>query len=611
MQSWSRDMDNELIDLLAWVIGAVIVMIFSWNFYNQESYFLDHSDKTADGQSLTINFLAPVLPRYASSRSVYLGWFIAFQSFTLSIYFLAAIFLSQPTVDIQQKLLDELAENAGVMSVLFVAYKQLLAAFLVTGMNNVVPRKFDILTLLRKFAHSQAKIPEEARAVYKRISSAELRLSEAQKIRAVDFVGQEWLRLDDFNARPGAIERNWAVICYLLAETDSLTRDFGNQYSINLHNPRLQYDAIKTNFETLRLEVQSRRRQPAQSNELLLAERINQFLKQVTHMVVCLVFLSEPSRKDVFTRWHKMGVSLRLRPKFKIDTASMFTTVIGFSVAVAVVSFSLGMALVPSAEGEEINAQYAFNTSVGTLLVICLPMLLPIFLKWMLSEYWPVRGQFTSDRQPALYLFFFMIGALSGIFGLYATSLLGFMNEHWSHYRPYVLLSGGAALLMAFCLDRHPRIMRQKVILIRGIPFLFYGALMFLVLGICAKVWSESIAARELDITALLASESYLFLLLTAIGAMVGFISSYLADICLKIKTEQEEIGLNLSEYFLPVVGFHEFDEMEKPQIDELIHANLDKLPEDFVAYLERKGVLSNQKITDQGYNLIAATHIV
>ncbi len=604
-------MDNELIDLLAWVIGAVIVMIFSWNFYNQESYFLDHSDKAADGQSFTINFLAPVLPRYASSRSVYLGWFIAFQAFTLSIYFLVAIFLSQPTVDIQQKLLDDLVDNTGVMSVLFVAYKQLLAAFLVTGMNNVVPRKFDILTLLRKFAHSQAKIPEEARAVYKRISSAELRLSEEQKTCAVNFVGEEWLSKNDFNARPGAIERNWSIICYLLAETVSLTRDFGNLYSINLHNPRLQYDAIKSNFETLKLEIQSRRLQPAHSNDVLLTERIDQFLKQVTHMVVCLVFLSEASRKDVFARWHKMGVSLRLRPKFKVDTASMFTTVIGFSVAVAVVSFSLGMVLVPSAKGEEIDPQYAFNTSIGTFLVICLPMLLPIMLKWILSEYWPVRGQFTSDRQPALYLFFYIVGALSGIFGLYATSLLGFMNEHWSHYRPYVLLSGGAALMMAFCLDRHPQIMRQKDIFIRAIPFLFYGAVLFLLLGICAKVWSESIAARQLDISALLSDESYLFFLITAIGAMVGFISSYLADLCLNIKSEKEEIGLNLSEYFLPVVGFHEFDEMNKQQIDELIHANIDSLPEEFLNYLEEKGFLSNKKLTDVGYNMIAAPHFI
>lgn len=134
--------------------------------------------------------------------------------------------------------------------------------------------------------------------------------------------------------------------------------------------------------------------------------------------------------------------------------------------------------------------------------------------------------------------------------------------------------------------------MQQKAIFIRAIPYLFYGAVMFLILGICAKVWSESIAARELDISALLASESYLFLLLTAIGAMVGFVSSYLADLCLKIKSEKEEIGLNLSEYFLPVIGFHEFDEMEKQQVDDLIHANLELLPDDFLDYLERKGVI-------------------
>jgi hypothetical protein len=601
--------DNEFINVLAWIIGGVIVVVFSWNFYNQESYYLDNGDKGGDRLNSSIAFLAPVLPRYASSRIVYIGWFVAFLAFTLSIYLLAAIFLSQPTMDMEQILLDEIVENAGLMSILFVAYKQLLAAFIVTGMNNVVPRKFDILTHLRKFAHSQAKIPEEARAVYKRISSADLRLTEDQKKMAIEFIGKDFLAVQDFDARPGTIERNWGTICHLLAETSRLTKDLGSLYSTNLHNPKLRYDSIMNNLETLKAEIRNRRLHQEMEKDYLLVEVVSQFLKQVTHLVVCLVFLSEPSRKAVFTRWQKIGVSLRIRPKFKVNGSAMFTAVTIFSTAVAVVAFSLGVFLRPSSQSDVIDVSYALNTAVGTLLVICVPMLIPMFIKWVFSDYWPVRGQFSNDRRTALYLFFFFVGSLAGVFGLYATSLFGFMNESWPNYRPYVLLSGSASLLMAFCLDRHPKIMRQIEILKRAIPYLFIGTLMFLLLGIIAKVWSEQIAARELDLSALLAEEIYLFILLAAIGAMVGFVSSYLADHCLKIKSEREEIGLNLSEYFLPVIGFHDFHEMEKQNIDELIETNLAKLPKEFIRYLEEKGVLSNSKLTDDGYNLIAAPH--
>jgi hypothetical protein len=604
-------MDNQLIDLLAWAIGAIIVVTFSWNFYNQESYYLDHSENSGDTTASSINFLAPVLPRYASSRMVYFGWFVAFLIFTLSLYVLAAVFLFKPDLGIEQKYIDEISRQFGLTTILLVAYKQLLAAFIVTGLNNVVPRRIDVLTHLRRMAHRQAKIPEEARAVYKRISSADLRLSETQKQKAIDYIGTEYLRVDDFAARPGAIERNWGIICHLLAETASLTRDLGGQYSTNLHNPKLQFDSIRENLETLKVEIQNRRKLQAAGNDQLLSERISQFLKQVTHMVVCLVFLSEPSRKDVFARWHKIGVSLRIRPKFRINASSMFTTIISFSVGVALVAFILGMVLGKPAKGDEVNADYAFNTAVGTFLVVCLPMLLPMVIKWLFSDYWPVRGQFTNERKPALYLFFFIAGALAGVFGLYVTSFLGFMNEEWTHYRPYALLSGGAALLMAFCLDRHPKIIRQKDMLLRAVMSLLFGAVMFLVLGVIAKVWSEEIAARSLELSELLRSEKFLFFLLTAIGAMVGFICSYLADLCLKIKSEQEEIGLNLSEYFLPVVGFHEFEEMDKQQIDKLIQSNITQLPDDFVRYLEDKGVLSNEKLTDNGYDIIAAPHLV
>lgn len=603
-------MDTEyLIDILAWIVGGVIVVTFSWRFYNQESYYLDRRDDGANANSLAMNFLAPVLPRYAASRTMYIGWFVAFQTFTLSIYVLAAFFLSQPGADIAHAI--EAAEESGAIPFIFTAYSQLLAAFLVTGMNNVVPRKLDILSQLRKIAHRQAKIPEEARGVYKRISSADLQLAEVQKKQAIEYVGHDILNHDDFNARIGTIERDWATACHLMAETRRLTQNMASLYARNLHNPKLQYDLITRNFERLKIEIKNRLENSSYTNEQLLSERVTQFLKQVTHMVVCLVFLSEPSRSKVYIRWHEIGVFLRVRPKFKINAPSMFTAMAVFSVLVATTSFILGVFTSAPTVDDEINVTYSTNTSIATLLVICVPMMFPMLVKWGFSEYWPVRGQFSRSRQPAFYIAFFMVGSLLGLFGLYCTSLMGFMDEHWSTYQPYILLSGAAATLMAWGIDRKPEVVEWKEILVRALPLCIAGIIVFFSLGVVAKIWSEQVAARELKFTEMLMGDPYLFLLICVIGAMVGATCSILADMCLRLRSELDEIGLNISEYLLPAVGYCALDEMDKLAIENLIEVNHDKLPEKFINYLEQKGLILDKKLTESGYKIIAARHLV
>ena len=598
----------DLIDLLAWIVGGIIVVTFSWNFFNQESYYLDRRDDGINSLNLTMNFLEPVLPRYASSRTMYIGWFFAFLIFTLSLYILAAFFLSQPGTDITNTI--EAAGDSGTIPLLFMTYNQLLAAFLVTGMHNVVPRRFDILSQLRKIAHRQAKIPEEARGIYKRISSADLRLSEAQIINAIEYLGQDYLSQADFDARPGTIERNWATACHLMSETRNLTQNFATLYARNLHNPKLQYDLIVVNFETLKTEIKNRRHNKSFDDQLL-SDRVSQFLKQVTHMVVCLVFLSESSRNQIYTRWHEMGVLLRIRPKFKINAPSMFTAMGVFSVIVTMTSFILGIFTSAPAEGDEINITYATNTAIATLLIVCMPMMFPMIVKWLFTEYWPVRGQFSRSRQPAFYVVFFMVGGLLGLFGLYLASFMGFMDEPWANYQPYVLLSGAAAALMAWAIDRKPEVVIYKDIIVRALPLCILGAFTFFALGVVAKLWSEQVAARELRLTELLLADPYLFLLISVIGAMVGATSSILADMCLRLRSEQEEVGLNISEYLLPVVGHFAFDEMDKPAIDKLIKLNINKLPNEFVNYLENKNIFLNSELTQAGYDMVSARHLV
>jgi hypothetical protein len=234
-----------------------------------------------------------------------------------------------------------------------------------------------------------------------------------------------------------------------------------------------------------------------------------------------------------------------------------------------------------------------------------------MLIKWLFSDYWPVRGQFSSSRQPAFYVAFFMVGSLIGLFGLYFTSLMGFMDEHWSNYQPYVLLSGAASTLMAWGIDRKPEVVELKEILLRALPLCLAGIIVFFSFGIIAKIWSEQVVARELSISELLLGDPYLFLLIGVIGAMVGATCSILADMCLRLRSEIDEIGLNISEYLLPAVGYSALDEMDKLAIENLIEVNHDKLPKKFINYLEEKGLILDNKLTESGFKIIAARHLI
>lgn len=589
---------TTIVDILAWLLGGIIIAIFSWNYFNLETYSFEIQKK---GNGKKPVFSEPVLPRFATSPARYWKWFSIFLFFTFLLYYLVANFLDR-----------QVGSNPSTTALeWYKSYNQIFAALLISGLANIVPKELgiiDILRLLRNFTHMRAKIPERALTIFRNIMNHNLNISEYDLSLAVNFVGSDFLTEKDFidsqdPSEQNTIEKNWTKTCHLKTQIHFLSENTESKYAKILSKPELVFDQAQQNFNIIKEDIKNYKRHEPDTSISSLRDRTRGLLKQFSKLMVCLVFASETKEELIYKKLQQLGINCRKKPRYEINISFLFAGLTAFACIILIIAYVLGMQI----EKTNIDATKASLIGIAAVFVICAPLMSVFGIKLVSDEFWPIRGQF-SIRQPTPPILMFFLGIGVGILGLYFTDYIGlFDKNNWAHYLPYTVLSGLGAIMAAVVIDNKPRLWKWGAALQRALLLGIIGSLLFFVFGTMATIIMKNITGTHLT-WSFFKDQAFTLILLSSVGFISGVVISLLSEYAVRLRNMSEELSLNLSEYLLPALGYENVMNLNYSNLKQLFHTQKGSLPSKFDAYLVDKGILSQEgELTEQSYHLLKA----
>lgn len=596
------------VQFAAWLLGLAIVLPFAWRTFNAEGYYLEAAEDAPERLPGRPGFLPPVLPSYATSKRRYRAWSTLYSASVLLSYVVASAILSEQLADPQQiaRLRGALNGELGLWVDLLAAYPPLLTALAMPYIHANLPARINIFQWWRDFAHRQAHIPEQARALYGRLRSTPLRLSEGDRSDALRFAQElgggapDVLTAEDFEHRQRSPYGNWARACHFLASAQRLC-DRDRAYDLAARRTELNYQNIREHFAVLAGEIRHHRATGADYQERYLEDYTARFLAQVCQFMVCLIVANEGTERAVRQRLRDLGLMVYHRPRYDLDPSTLLGSMILFGGGVIMASFILG--LTAQQPATDPGGWPPARTAIASLLVVYLPVAMVFFAKPLLAARWPVRGPFSVRQFPAPHVYGFLVGCLTGAFGFAVTGGLGMLRGPWTTYLPFVVLSGCAAVLAVHSIDLPARRFRAGRALGRGLLVGGVGAVAFAGLGYFALLWSRSLRSGLADPTADVVP---VLILCAAVGALLGLAVSLSSEVMSRVRADVDELSLNVATYLEPALDRVDLDSVGAEELSDEVRSRLGRMPRSFVRYLKRMEVLDDHgAVTDKGYRLI------
>ncbi len=601
-------LSDDPLQLAAWVLGLAIVLPFAWRTFNADGYYLEPSEDGPEPLPGRPGFLPPVLPSYATSKRRYRAWSALYSASVLLSYVMASAVFSDQLADPAkiEQLRRALDPELGLWVALLGAYPPLLTALAMPYIHANLPARINVFQWWRDFAHRQAHIPEQARALYGRLKNTPLRLSDGDRSDAIQFVsevaggGGDLLQSGDFEHPQRSLYGNWARACHFLASAQRLC-DRDSAYDLTARRTELNYPNIREHLRVLGGEIAQFRTHGAASQERFLEDYSARFLAQVCQFMVCLIVANEGTEQAVRHRLRDLGVMVQHRPRYALDPSTLLGSMLLFGGGVILVSFGLGLLSGRSpADGE---GWAPARTAVSALLVIYAPVAAVFFAKVLLAARWPVRGAFSPRQFPAPHVYGFLAGCLVGALGFLAADALGVLRGPWDAYLPFVVLSGCAALLAAHCIDLPARRFRAPRAVGRCLMVATVAATLFGTLGYFALLWSQALLPTEISIDSRI---DLALVMMASVGAIIGIAVSLSSEIMSWVRGDVDALTLNMATYLEPVLDRVDVDSLDAEGLSQEVRARIHRLPREFVAYLQHQEVLDrNHGLTERGFRLL------
>ena len=599
---------NDPMQLAAWLLGLAIVLPFSWRTFNAEGYYLEPPEDGPERLPGRPGFLPPVLPSYATSKRRFRAWSLLYSASVLLSYVVASAVLSEQLADPEKiaALRTTLNGELGLWVDLLAAYPPVLTALAMPYIHANLPARINIFQWWRDFAHRQAHIPEQARALYGRLRSTPLRLTDGDRSDALRFARElgggsgDVLTVEDFEHPQRSLYGNWARACHFLASAQRLC-DRERAYDLTARRTELNYKNIREHFTVLAGEIRHHRTTGAEYQQRYLEDYSGRFLAQVCQFMVCLIVANEGTERAVRQRLRDLGLMVFHRPRYDLDPSTLLGSMILFGAGVIMVSFIMGLTYQP--QPADAGGWPPARTAIASLLVVYAPVAMVFFAKPLLGARWPVRGPFSVRQFPGPHVYGFLLGCVVGAFGFAVTGGLGMLRGPWATYLPFVVLSGCAAVLAVHCIDLPARRFRAGRAFSRGLLVAGCGALAFAALGYFALLWSRSLRTGLPDPTAEVVP---VLILCAAVGAILGLAVSLSSEIMSRVRGDVDELGLNVATYLEPALDRVDLDNVGAAELSDEVRARLGRMPRPFVRYLKRMEVLDDQGgVTDKGYQLL------
>jgi len=596
------DKMDKIVEIIAHLVALVILIVFSWKYFNERQYFFKTEKVEGNKTEKKRSYVMPVYPQYMIPRSKYFLWYFIFFLFVISFYLLIFYTLSF-NEDAKRVIKGMIDPN--IFSYLYMAYPSLLSAILISGLLPGLPKNFDVLNLIRNFAHSRASIPNSAESYYNSIIDNGLVVTEENQNATINFVGKDYLSASDFKQRKNSIEHNWALTCYLFYKIRTWTKKPNTTYSKNRSKKPIAYDNFVENFESFKKEY--KKGLPG-SNEFYaeyLENHARQILNQVVQITVCLIFCSESNDEQARLKFKKLGVGVDDILEYKIQFELLFIFLVFMFFLIFIISFGVDFLLgYSSAAPEKISGTWGRNAAIIGTLLFGLPIIAVFTIKSSLKTIWPVRDQF-SGRKNNMLMVSFLIGIVLGIISFFLINKLllpGILGSKTPWL--YSILSGIAGAVAAYCIDRKPK---EWKFLNYSLPALFCGLItsaLFAITTCGIIVITENLTVQEFP--SLFDPTKYLFMIIlsSALGFMISFFLSLLCDFTTKINDKNDLLNLNLSRHLIPHVNVGQFKSKDslKKEIEKLITSDKHKLPKGYRPYLEENNLISHNGDVNENF---------
>jgi uncharacterized integral membrane protein len=325
-------MDGSQLDFVTtiyFVVGFVIVLIFSANYYNHPGYpFSDGDQLDDDADSLV---LAPALPKYMTGRFEYNLSLVTYVLAAEFIYVLLAFFLP----DLQQAVGGPAAETPLTLQ----RENIVLATLIITGIAPNLPYVRGVLDKAKLYLHEKAQIPRRGRDVFRRLNSHTPAYSPSaiEAILADErFVGgKERRRLDldatDFESPRPTIEGAWAKLSYLMYFIDRWSER--SPLKTYIGNRELQRSSIEAAYSNLQRRVgRHKTGQLSEDETYRLHSNLETTLKRAYRLISCLLYLAGKKEAVVNRYLDELGYSPGISREFAFPfnrIALVVTVVVG------------------------------------------------------------------------------------------------------------------------------------------------------------------------------------------------------------------------------------------------------------------------------------------
>jgi hypothetical protein len=434
------------ITLFYFLVGFLVVFIFSINYFNHPSYkFVDDDKSLTDDDNDVL--LEPALPKYLTDRFEYNFYLAAYVLVTEVIYIMLVLFL------------PDLVSNGDTedrTSFIPTQGNIILAALIITGIAPNLPYVRQLLERSKLYLHQKAQIPRKGQNVYRQIKNNMPCYSSniiGEILKDSRFLADDTdtsnsprpdLSEEDFKLGRWTIEARWAKLTYLLYFVDKWSRS--PPFISYIGNRELQYSSIDKAYENLQRKITEHKAgKLSEVESIRLHTRLDATLHRTYRLLSCLLYLAAKTDTAVDNYLDDLGYASTERKDFPIPwntvvimiAAIVFSIVIGSIISVFVSQFGV------SAINSNISTRDIISWTGYGVPFIVIPVLAVLFIKRYLStrsESWPVvtedaRYNSYMDRPWHIYFLVALFAYLVGAVVLYSLSVTAaFINQKELEY---------------------------------------------------------------------------------------------------------------------------------------------------------------------------------
>lgn len=482
--------------LIYFLVGSLIVLFFSINYFNQPGYsFVDKGKNSNDIQEDEL--LEPALPKYLTDRFEYNLYCASYVLVTEVVYVLLVLFLPDLVNNGNTKTYNNLIPTVDNI---------VLATLIITGIAPNLPYVSALLERSKLYLHEKAQIPKKGRAIYRQIknnmpkyssSVIEEILKNEKYLRDTDEGVTTRADLDagDFMISSWTLEGRWAKLSYLLY--------FIDQWSIKIPfksyigNPELRFSSIEDRyFELQKLMAKHKDGKITDVDSFKLNTRLDATLNRTYRLLSCLLYLAAKTDSAVDRNLDELGYMSSKNNEFPIPWKTV-VLILASVVGSIVVGSLLGTIIATLLFGVKALDQVVETPDIVSwtgyaIPFIIMPVLLVLFVKRFLStrsESWPVVTEYDlykslGDRPWHIYFVVALFSYLTGVTVLYVMVIANSPKEIEYILSLRVVLAWSSVVFLtsgytAFRLDSasNPNIEKYKYYIIRTAGALTQGIL--------------------------------------------------------------------------------------------------------------------------------------